>query len=171
MTRRFRATTVGWWVLIAIPGLLVLLGVWPGLGVYGQGLLPEVLAPESTSRGDFEELARLVRLWCGVALGLACAIGVLFWFSLRGKWRRLLRHFDASKLLGYRGLVWGGRLVSTLLCGALLGLALMAVAPPMRGLSAAAWVVTIALCAAAALLQYLATVFGASETRRLHAGR
>jgi hypothetical protein len=171
MARRFRVIEVGWWFLIAIPPLLGLLAVWPGLGTYGQGLLPEILASESASGEAFEALARLVRLWCGVTLGLASTIGLLFWFSLRSKWRGLLRHFDASKLFGYRGLVWGSRLVSAFICGALLGLLLMAVAPPMRGLSAAAWIVTIAMCGAAALLQYLATVFGASETRRLHLGR
>src|SRR6185295_5163841 len=171
MPRRFRASSVVWWILIAIPPLFVLISVWPGLGTYGQGLLPEILAPESTSLETFEGLAQLVRPWCGAALGAACGIGLLYWFSLRNKWRRLLRRFEASTLLGYRSLVWGSRLVGALLCGALLGLLLMAVAPPMRGLSPVAWVVMVSLCAKAALLQYLATVFGASETRRLHTGR
>lgn len=171
MPRRFRASSVVWWILIAIPMLLILISVWPGLGTYGQGMLPEILAPESTSLESFEGLARLVRLWCGAALGVASGIGLLYWFSLRNKWRNLLRRFEASTLLGYRGLVWGRRLVGALLCGAILGLLLMAVAPPMHGLSAAAWVVMIASCASAAVLQYLATVFGASETRRLHGGR
>lgn len=168
---RFQPRSIGWWILFAVPALLILLAVWPGLGVYGQGFLPEILAPESTSRGDFEELARLVRLWLGVTLGLACAIGLVFWLTLKSKWRRLLRSLEAGRLLGYRKLVWRGRVVGSLLCGAVLGLALMALAPPMKGLSAAAWVVTVGLCAAAALLQYVTAVFGSVETRRLHAGR
>lgn len=168
---RFRVTTIGWWFLVIVPGLLVLLAVWPGLGVYGQGVLPEILAPESTARGDFEELARLVRLWLGVTLGLACVIGLVFRWSLKRRWRLRLRSFNAASLLGYRRLVWSLRPIGCLICGAVLGLGLMLLAPPMRGLSAAAWVVTIALCAVAALLQYISAVFGLVETRRLHAGR
>lgn len=168
---RFRPTAIGWWILSAVPGLLVLAAVWPGLGTYGQGLLPEILAPERASRGDFEELARLVRLWLGVALGLACLIGLAFRLSLKYRWRRLLRGFDASTLLGYRTLVWRFRPMGSFCCGAALGLALMLFAPPMRGLSAAAWVVTIGLCAAAALVQYITAVFGLLETRRLYTGR
>lgn len=167
---RFRSSSLAWIVLAAVPALLVALGLWPGLGTYGQGYLPEILAPERTAGGDFEELARLVRLWLAAALGLCLVVGFIFWLTLKSRWRSLLRTFDAPQLLGFRGLVWRGRVVGSLLCGALLGVGLMALAPPLRGLSAAAWVVTIALCAAASLLQYLATVF-AVDTRRLYRGR
>jgi hypothetical protein len=167
---RFRVTAIGWWFLVIVPALLVLLAVWPGLGVYGQGFLPEILAPGSMLQGDFE-LARLVRLWLGVTLGLACVIGLIFRHLVKRAWRLRLRSFDASTLLGYRRLVWSVRPIACLLCGAALGLGFMVLAPPMRGLSAAAWVVTVALCAVAALLQYITAVFGLIETRRLHAGR
>lgn len=170
MMSRFRVTAIGWWFLAIVPTLLVLLAVWPGLGVYGQGFLPEILAPESMLQGDFE-LARLVRLWLGVTLGLSCVIGLIFRQLLKRAWRLRLRSFDASALLGYRRLVWSFRPIACLLCGAALGLGLVVLAPPMRGLPAAAWVVTVALCAVAALLQYITAVFGLIETRRLHAGR
>lgn len=171
MAKPTRARAALWWMLLLMPVALIALLVWPGLGQYGEGVLPEVLAPERTGDEDFVEFARLVRLWCGVTLALACLAALAYWFWLRAKWRSLLRLFDPTRVLGYRRLVFGWRFLGSLVTGAALGATLMLVSAPMRGLSAPAWVVFLAGCTLVAGLQYVATVFAVSETRSLYSGR
>lgn len=159
-----------WWLLLVLPALLVIVITIPSMGEHQEGLLPETIAAHLADTELFSSFAADARRWGGTIFGLSCLVGVLIWLTARNGWKKRLLAFDARKARGYRAYIFG-RLLLAMLLAFLLGNALILLSSSFRALPVVSWVIIAAGAAAFAALQFLATVWGTTTTRRLVRGR
>ncbi len=159
-----------WWLLLAVPAVLVAVVLFPRWGEHGEGLLPEVVGSHVADTEEFQSFATDARRWGATIFALSCVLGILLWVALRTGWRKRLLSFDATLVAGYRRYVFS-RLFYALLLALPLATGLVLLSSTFRGLPLFGWVMVVAAASLLAALQYFVTVWGISETRRLFRGR
>jgi hypothetical protein len=165
-----RSGVGAWWLLLFVPIVLIVVILFPHMGEHGEGLLPETIGAHLADTEEFQAFAADARRWGGTIFGLSCLVGILIWLAARNGWRNRLLLFDATKVRGYRGFIFG-RLLLTILLAVLLTSGLILLSSTFRILPIVAWVMIAAAACVFAGLQYFATIWGVSETRRLFRGR
>ena len=159
-----------WFLLLVVPAVLIVVILFPHMGEHGEGLLPEVIGAHLSDSEAFQGFAADTRRWGGTIFGLSCLVGVFVWLAARNGWRSRLLSFDAAMVKGYRGFVFA-RLLLTILLAVVLTSVLILFSSTFRILPLVGWVMIAATACFFAALQYFATVWGVSETRRLFRGR
>ncbi len=159
-----------WLLLLVVPAVLVVVILFPHMGEHGEGLLPEAIGAHLADTEEFQGFAGDARRWGGTIFGLSCLVGILIWLAARNRWRNRLLSFDARTVKGYRGFIFI-RLLLTVLLALLLTSGLILLSSTFRILPLVGWVMIAATACVFAALQYFATVWGVSETRRLFRGR
>ncbi len=157
-------------LLLLVPAVLAVVILFPHMGEHGEGLLPEVIGAHVADTDEFQGFAADTRRWGGTIFGLSCLVGILIWLLARNGWKERLLSFDAGNVKGYRGYVFL-RLLLAVILAALLASGLILLSSTFRILPLVGWVMIAAMACVFAALQYFATVWGVSETRRLLRGR
>jgi hypothetical protein len=162
--------SAAWLLLQVVPTLLVGVLLIPGMGMHEEGLLAELFGQGVVNSEDFLEFATEVKRWGAAILGTSCVIGALGWLLLRNGWRAKARAFRADRLFDYRG-HQRQYMLATLVTAMAAGLALLALSTRLRSMPVANWILMGGMSAAFAALQFLATTWAVSSTRRLYRGR
>lgn len=159
-----------WILLLLVPSALAVLVIVPGLGKYGEGLIPEILGGELLDTEQFAAFAVRARYWAVATVVLSFTVSLWLWALMRIRWHGRLRTFDHKLLLGFRAFLrWH---VLCAVFGAVgLAMGVIYLAGDLTPLTPLAWIFLGLMCAVAAGLQFLAAVFGVTETRRLYRGR
>jgi len=159
-----------WWLLLLVPAVLIVVVLFPHMGEHGEGLLPETIGAHLADTEEFQAFAADARRWAGTIFGLSCLVGILIWWAARNGWRTRLLSFDATRVQGYRGFVFA-RLLLAVLLALILTSGLIFLSSTFRVLPVVGWAMVAAAACVLAALQYFATIWGVSETRRLFRGR
>lgn len=169
-SKKQRPVAGAWWVLLVLPALLVIVITIPSMGEHEEGLIPETIAAHLADTELFSSFAADARRWGAAIFGLSCLVGILIWWTARNGWRKRLLAFDARKASRYRAYIFG-RLLLAMSLAVLLAIGLIFLSSSFRTLPLVSWVIIAAGAAAFAALQFLATVWGTTNTRRLVRGR